>query len=301
MLDTRFGVEIEMTGLSRREAATVVKRMVNGEMEHTGGPYDEYTVTAADGRVWKIVRDASIRCQKKENGAFVIANDYHSVEFVTPILTYREDIDLLQEIVRALRKAGAIANSTCGIHIHVDGEGHNARTLRNFVNIIYARNDLFYKALGIEAARARYCQKLDEEMVEKMNKRKPQSLMEIEDIWYNGESMYGRQRHYNNTRYHFLNLHSFFHGHHTVELRGFNSTLHAGEVRSYIVFALALNNQALTQKAASTKKPQIENEKFAMRTYLNRIGLIGDEFKACREHLTKRLEGSSAWRHGRTA
>ena len=301
MLDTRFGVEIEMTGLSRREAATVVKRMVKGDMVHTGGPYDEYTVTSTDGRVWKIVRDGSIRCQKKEDGVVVGANDYHSVEFVTPILTYKEDIDLLQEIVRALRKAGAIANSSCGIHIHVDGAGHTARTLRNFVNIIYARNDLFYKALGIESARARYCQKLDEEMVQRMNKRKPQSLMEIEDIWYNGESMYYRQRHYNNTRYHFLNLHSFFHGHHTVELRGFNSTLHAGEVRSYIVFALALNNQALTQKAASTKKPQIENEKFAMRTYLNRIGLIGDDFKACREHLTKKLSGSSAWRHGRTA
>lgn len=301
MLDTRFGVEIEMTGLSRREAAMVVKKTIDGEMEHTAGPYDEYTVKARDGRVWKIVRDGSIRCQKKENGTIVSANDYHSVEFVTPILTYKEDINLLQEIVRALRKAGAIANSSCGIHIHVDGEGHTARTLRNFVNIIYARNDLFYKALGIEEARARYCQKMDEDMVERMNKRKPQSLMELEDIWYNGEPSYYRERHYNNTRYHFLNLHSFFHGHHTVELRGFNSTLHAGEVRSYIVLALALNNQALTQKAASTKKPQIENEKFAMRTYLNRIGLIGDEFKACREHLTKNLSGSSAWRHGRTA
>ena len=301
MLNTRFGVEIEMTGLTREKAAMVVKEMVKGDMVHTGGVYDEYTVTAEDRRVWKVVRDASIRCQKKENGQIVTANDYHSVEFVTPILTYREDIDLLQETVRALRKNGALVNSSCGIHIHLDGEGHDARTLRNFVNIIYARNDLFYKALGIEEARARYCQKLDREMVERINKRKPESLMELEDIWYNGESMYYRQKHYNPSRYHFLNLHSFFHGHHTVELRGFNSTLHAGELRAYVVFALALNTQALTQKAASTKKPQIENEKFAMRTYLNRIGLIGDEFKACREHLTKRLEGSSAWRHGRTA
>ena len=301
MLNTRFGVEIEMTGLTREKAAMVVKEMVKGDMIHTGGVYDEYIVTAEDRRVWKVVRDASIRCQKKENGQLVTANDYHSVEFVTPILTYREDIDLLQETVRALRKNGALVNSSCGIHIHLDGEGHDARTLRNFVNIIYARNDLFYKALGIEEARARYCQKLDEEMVQRMNKRKPESLMELEDIWYNGESMYYRQKHYNPSRYHFLNLHSFFHGHHTVELRGFNSTLHAGELRAYVVFALALNTQALTQKAASTKKPQIENEKFAMRTYLNRIGLIGDEFKACREHLTKRLEGSSAWRHGRTA
>ena len=103
------------------------------------------------------------------------------------------------------------------------------------------------------------------------------------------------------SRYHFLNLHSFFNGVGTVELRGFNGTLHAGKIRSYIVLALAINNQALTQKSASTKKPQLENPKFAMRTWLNRIGLIGEEFKNCREHLTKHLEGSAAWRFRRAA
>ena len=107
-----------------------------------------------------------------------------------------------------------------------------------------------------------------------------------------------RRIHYHNSRYHFLNLHSFFTGHHTVELRGFNSILHAGKIRSYIVLALAINNQALTQKCASAKKPQVENEKFAMRTYLNRIGFIGSEFANCREHLTAALTGSAAWRYG---
>ena len=53
-----------------------------------------------------------------------------------------------------------------------------------------------------------------------------------------------------------------------------------GKSGAYIVFALALNNQALTQKSASYRKVQDENEKFAMRVYLNRIGFIGDEFKA---------------------
>ena len=45
-------------------------------------------------------------------------------------------------------------------------------------------------------------------------------------------------------------------------------------------------------------KPQVENEKFAMRTYLNRIGFIGSEFANCREHLTAALTGSAAWRYG---
>ena len=59
-----------------------------------------------------------------------------------------------------------------------------------------------------------------------------------------------------------------------------------------------MNHQALTQKSASYKKVQEENEKFAMRVYLNRIGFIGDEFKSCRKHLYEHLDGNAAWRYG---
>ena len=134
-----------------------------------------------------------------------------------------------------------------------------------------------------------------------MNSKKPKTFEQIADIWYVGYH-YDRNAHYNNSRYHFLNLHAFFSGHHTVELRGFNAgtqdgKLHAGLVRSYIVLALVLNHQALIQKSASARKPQTDNEKFAMRVYLNRIGFIGDEFKNCREHLYQHLSGNSAWRY----
>jgi hypothetical protein len=159
-----------------------------------------------------------------------------------------------------------------------------------------SKGDLLYKALEIEKERAKYCKRLDSHLVERMNTKKPQTFKEISDIWYEG---YGQNihTHYHQSRYHFLNLHSFFTGHHTVELRGFNSELHAGKVRSIVILALALNQQALTQRFASAKKNQTENEKFAMRTYLNRIGLIGEEFKNCREFLTKALGGCSAWRN----
>jgi hypothetical protein len=136
---------------------------------------------------------------------------------------------------------------------------------------------------------------MDEQLVETINRRKPKTMQAIEEIWYAGYRG-SHNLHYHSSRYHFLNLHSFFTGNRTVELRGFNSELHAGKVRSYIVLALALNNQALTQKSASARKTQADNEKFAMRTYLNRIGFIGKEFANCREHLTAHLEGSAAWR-----
>ena len=298
MFTNKFGIEVEFTGITRCQAAKIAAEFLGSvSLIILGDHYDTYEVTALDGRVWKFMYDGSIVCQRKEQGRIVTATNEYSVELVTPILRYRKDIDRLQKLVRSLRKAGGFANHSCGIHIHLDGSNHTPRSIRNFVNIIASHNDLFYKALQIEPERMRYCKKMDAYLVERMNRAKPATFAQIENIWYEGYRE-NRSRHYHNSRYHFLNLHSFFHGHHTVELRGFNGTLHAGKIRAYIVLALALNHQALTQKSASYRKVQAENEKFAMRVYLNRIGFIGPEFKNCREHLYQHLNGNAAWHYG---
>ena len=296
-LKSNFGIEIEMTGITRKKAAKVVADHLEGTIEEVHDYYKTLKITERDGRVWKIMYDGSIKCQKRTGGQKVSASSEYSVELVSPILTYERDMESLQEMVRKLRKAGAFSEqqNCTGIHIHLDGRDHTPRSIRNFMNIIYSRNDLLYDALQIEQRRMHYCKKMDESLVQKLNKRKPTTLKQIEDIWYQG---YGdrRERHYHESRYHFLNLHSLFNGCGTVELRGFNGTLHAGKIRSYVALSLAMNHQALTQKSASSKKPQVENPKFSMRTWLNRIGFIGDDFKNCREHLCKHLDGSAAWR-----
>jgi len=296
-LKSRFGIEIEMTGITRRKAAKIIGEHLGGEVKELNDYYGTFKIEAPDGRSWKIMYDGSICTQKKSGGQKVSASKEYSVELVSPILTYEKDMKDLQEMVRKLRKAGAFSEkqNCTGIHIHLDGLEHTPRSIRNFMNIIYSRNDLLYEALQIEQRRMYYCKKMDKSLVERMNKVKPTSFRQIEDIWYKGYSD-RRERHYHQSRYHFLNLHSFFNGCGTVELRGFNGTLHAGKIRSFVVLALGMNHQALTQKSASTKKTQIENPKFSMRTWLNRIGFIGKDFKNCREHLCKHLDGSAAWR-----
>ena len=299
MLEHRFGIEIEMTGITRNRAAEIVAETINGRKVHAGGFYDKWEVIQPDGRVWSVVSDASIITRKKDGHSYASAGGLYSVELVSPILTYRQDIETLQEIVRALRKGGAISEAElqCGIHIHLDGEPHTPLSIRNFINIIASKNDLLYKALQIKPERMRWCKKMDDNLVRRIKTRRPKTKEAIKKIWYEGYGGF-EETHYHQSRYHFLNLHSYFTGNHTVELRGFNGELHAGKIRAYVVLALALNYQALTQRGASSRKPQTENEKFAMRTYLNRIGLIGDEFKACREHLYKHLDGVAAWRYG---
>ncbi len=288
----RWGIEIEMTGLTRQRAAEVARDFLGGTVRGTN-------VTAPDGRVWQFVRDGSIRCEKKENGRIVPAGGDYSVEMVSPILTYDEDMETLQELVRRLKRANAHGNSSAGIHLHLDGQPHSPRSLRNFINIIASKNDLLYSALEIDADRMRYCKKLDADLVERMNRKKPKTFEEIKRIWYEGYRG-STSTHYHQSRYHFAQLHSFFSGNGTIELRGFNSgTLHCGKIRAYVALALALNHQALTQKCANARKVQADNPKYAMRCWLLRLGFIGDEFKHCREHLCKPLPGDSAFRHGR--
>jgi hypothetical protein len=82
----------------------------------------------------------------------------------------------------------------------------------------------------------------------------------------------------------------------TIEFRLFNSTTHAGKVKAYIQFCLAISAQALNQRCASRAKTQSTNEKYTFRTWLLRLGLIGDEFKTARLHLLEHLDGCIAWK-----
>jgi hypothetical protein len=303
VFDSRFGIEVEFTGITRQQAAEVAARYLGGVTRYVGGNLSAWEVEAPDGRRWQFVYDASVSPQKKVNRRIVEASSDYKVELVSPILTYREDIGTVQALIRQLRGAGGFAPSNTGIHVHLDGAPHTPRSICNFLKIIASKNDLLYKALQIKPDRMRYCKKLDEYLVKRINTVRPKTFRQIEDIWYRGYAG-SRSGHYHQSRYHFVQLHSFFTGNHTVELRGFNAGdskghLHAGLVRSYIVLALALNKQALTQTGASSRQVQSENDKFAMRTYMNRLGLMGDEFKSCRDHLCKHLDGNGAWRFGR--
>lgn len=299
MKTQRFGIEIEMTGITRAKAAEVVARFFGerARLEHQGGTYDEYRVTVADGRSWKFVSDASIVTSKKVNGQIISANREYSVELVSPILTY-EDIETLQELVRQLRHAGALSESKyqCGIHIHVDAEKHTPTSLKNLINLMASKEDLLYKSLEIDPARLRYCQKVNENLITTINKKKPKTLEALADIWYAGYGYENRNRHYHNSRYHGLNLHSVF-DKGTVEFRLFNGTTHAGKIKAYIQFCLAISHQAITQKSASAKRTQSDNEKYTFRCWMLRLGLIGEEFETCRLHFLTNLQGNSAWRH----
>ena len=299
-----IGVVVEMNSITRRKAAKLAAEFFGtGRYEDTAhrNGYCTWSAWDAENREWKFQRDVSIQGREDQK-----------CELVTPILHY-SDIATLQELIRILRKAGAKSDATrgCGVHIHIGANGHTPQTLRNLANIMASHESLLASALDLDSYRmSRYCRTVDPRFLAQVNKKKPSTMAAFADIWYGSQGdNYGRNQHYNDSRYHMLNYHATF-TKGTIEFRlfqfdapadGKQNGLHAGQLKAYIQLCLALSQMAKTVKTASAKPQQNDNPKYAMRTWLLRLGFIGDEFKTAREVLTKRLDGDASFRSGRAA
>mgnify|MGYP001019599080 CR=1 FL=1 len=93
-----------MTGITRSAAARIIAGHFHSSAVHVGGTYDTYTVEDNTGRKWKVVSDASIKCQSRGERT---ASRLYAVEMVTPICKY-EDIETIQQLVRELRAAAGL-------------------------------------------------------------------------------------------------------------------------------------------------------------------------------------------------
>lgn len=304
MKNQTIGVEVEMNSITRQKAAKVAADFFGtGRFENTAGRngYSTWSAWDTQGREWKFQKDVSIA-----------GPDEQKCELVTPILTYG-DIETLQELCRQLRHAGAKSDASrgCGVHIHIGAQGHTPQSLRNLANIMASHESLIAEALKLDRSRmSRYCRTVDPNFLAKVNSRKPKTMAQLADIWYTSHgASYGRNQHYNDSRYHMLNLHATF-TKGTVEFRLFQfdeptgerrGGIHAGQLKSYIQLCLALSQMAKDVRTASPKPQQSENPKYAMRTWLLRMGFIGEEFATARDFLTRNLTGDTAFRHGRAA
>ena len=72
------------------------------------------------------------------------------------------------------------------------------------------------------------------------------------------------------------------------------------EMNAYDIFICKLCEMARNQKRVSTAEKTTDNEKYAFRCFLLRLGFIGAEYKTARKILLKNLSGSSAFRNGGT-
>ncbi len=70
------------------------------------------------------------------------------------------------------------------------------------------------------------------------------------------------------------------------------------EIKAYTHFISALSEMAINQKRITVKEKEVENEKYAFRCFLLRLGFIGKDYKDERKILLRNLTGSSAFKGG---
>lgn len=107
-----FGIEIEAFGVSK----TILKQKL--EAEGIQVAIESYNHIVRNH--WKITTDSSI-------------NGHQGFELVSPILQGQNGIDQLKKVCRALNKAKAKVNKSCGLHVHI---GANDYTLDHFKNLV---------------------------------------------------------------------------------------------------------------------------------------------------------------------
>ncbi len=131
-------------------------------------------------------------------------------------------------------------------------------------NIMAAHEEQIGRAIRIDEGRLEdYCRTIDPEFLRLVHEKNPQTMRELEDCWYEGnDADYGRRDHYNPSRYHCLNLHSFFNGHGTIEFRQFQFSnphdgkkggIHCGELKAFIQLCLAYSSHVFISTKQMTE------------------------------------------------
>ena len=155
---------------------------------------------------------------------------------------------------------------------------HTGATLRNLVNLIYSRGPLVNQATGGHfEADTGLIEALKDDRCTYTRANFFRAVADYED--QHGKSLYG------------LTITP-----ETVSFTGFGEAADVDHLRAFGHLAVMMNNQALHQKRIQAKAVDAVNEKYAMRIWLVRIGMDGEEFKQTRKILMEKLTGHSAFR-----
>lgn len=85
-------------------------------------------------------------------------------------------------------------------------------------------------------------------------------------------------------------------GEDTVSFPWFTQMPDADTVKAYTHFIAALGEMSVKQKRITATEKAVENEKYAFRCFLLRLGFIGSEYKTERKILLRNLSGSAAFK-----
>ena len=244
-MDRSFGVEIEFFGLKYSVSAgdgqvippyKIMNRNRGGELlprifQQRGIVLNGYAPSESPYEAWSFVLDDSI---KGAGGA----------ELVSPILSGVKGLAQIYQAITLLREfPGILVNETCGFHVHhgVDPEKYGNPELFQLLRIVAIFESYIYHLLPENRRGADTCRPLEIDLYEwfRRNGSKREAPL-VKNLWYTPENRDDaktpRQRRLHPTRYHGLNLHSYWYRG-TVEFRYYPSVLEQPEeLMQWIIF-----------------------------------------------------------------
>ena len=248
LTDRPFGIEIEFFGLDYLiypGSGQVIRPYNVQSRSMDGEPFrklsERFKVKCGeDESAWHLETDESL---KGSGGA----------ELISPILSGIEGLVEAYRAFQMLRQIqGVQINETCGLHVHhgVDRAIFGCRELQRLVRFIYPLEDYFYLLIPGNRQEAATCRPMELDL-EAFMKECPvcdPDVCPVKAAWYSPENRFDLDfanfPRYDKTRYHGLNLHSYwFRG--TVEFRHHSAVLHEiDEAMQWIIFTQMLVEMA---------------------------------------------------------
>lgn len=166
------------------------------------------------------------------------------------------------------------------VRITVPMEGYTGVNLRNLVNMIYSKQVHLKKALNLETNVVSF------EFVEAVNDEEVKTLENFKQA-----VIRAGDKHCPGIVFNFDD--------NSITFKFDISAEDSEKVDAVSKLVALLCKRAMEQKYASFKLSADDNIKFTMRTWLIRLGFVGDGYKSARKVLLKSLEGNSAFRRCR--
>lgn len=155
--------------------------------------------------------------------------------------------------------------------------GHTAASLRNLVNMLASKEHLLVRAFDLPRPL------VDTSLAEKLNQKPIEDLALFQTVWteLQPKRCPGLELNFENQ---------------TLTMKLLKNSPTPDEMAAFRELAVCMNENAKKLKHVLLKPAQEDNPKYAMRTWLLRLGMSGDAFKTTRKVLLARLSGSAAFR-----
>lgn len=162
------------------------------------------------------------------------------IEFQSPHLQGEDGVRQVGEALKILAAFGAEVNGSCGFHVHHHAGDLGARELMTLLRLVATWEPRIYGAIpGNEKRMKKTCKPLSSGLVQKLQNGGAISLDYLEKAWYGNSDASNREVRYHESRYHGLNLHSYWFRK-TVEFRYMKGTLKGEVAKQWILFTHAL-------------------------------------------------------------